>query len=446
MSIEQQAEQLAQWLAANPGTPPPEDVDPEVIEAVYSLRPELAPPANVDLDDILNSVERGPFQQHTEEISAQLSPPVALAEVIELSQMRVKAKAAQSESLHNASGRGPRQRTVPTPPQPQRLNVSPRFLVGSIGGVALLAAACALFILVPALQGEMRAQPTSSLAKNTIVTEPDAVPDDTVVKEDEIEADLAATKEEATPGRIDTPVPPPSAESEITRSVVSQPERTPMKEVTPAATVSIADENQGASRFADLEAVEDSRLSMGSVATTDSAPVLETSARASQEVVRAKKQRQKSVAKRADMGDDMAEAAPSADEAMGQWRSPVVPYPRDWSPPALNDREQQIQSEASALDERSNWSAAALVFQKAIAKSKSQVGQYFAAEATVRFLKASQTDRAIKAANRCVALSAQNTAHLSRCYCVLGDAYQAIGEEKKARTAYEKADRLNRKR
>lgn len=444
MSIEQQAEQLAQWLAANPGTPPPEDVDPEVIEAVYSLRPELAPSANIDLDDILNSIERGPFQQQTEEISLQSRPPVAMAEVIELSQMRVSQRASKSEPLLGAGGRGPRQRTTPTPSPTQRLNVSPRFLVGSIGGVALLAAACALFILVPALQGEMRVQPsTPSLAKNTFVAEPATAPADTIIEADAIDGELTTTKKEATPARDDTPIPPPSTKSDISRSVASLSERTAMKDIAPAETASIADEKEGSSRLAVAGTVEKTR-SMGSMATTASRPVLEASA--TQEVVRAKKQRQKSASKRADMPDDMAEAEPSADEAMGQWRSPVAPYPRDWSPPALNDREQQVQSEATAFDERSNWSAAALVFQTAIPKSKSQVGQYFAAEATVRFLKASQVDRAIKAANRCVALSAQNTAHLSRCYCVLGDAYQAIGDEKKARTAYEKADRLNRKR
>ena len=36
---------------------------------MYSLRPELAPAPNVDLDDILDSVEQGPFQVQTEEMS-----------------------------------------------------------------------------------------------------------------------------------------------------------------------------------------------------------------------------------------------------------------------------------------------------------------------------------------------------------------------------------------
>jgi hypothetical protein len=41
MSVEQQAKALADWLAENPGAQPPEGVDTDVIEAVYSLRPGL---------------------------------------------------------------------------------------------------------------------------------------------------------------------------------------------------------------------------------------------------------------------------------------------------------------------------------------------------------------------------------------------------------------------
>ena len=183
MSIEQQAEQLAQWLEAHPGTPPPDGIDPEVIEAVYSLRPELAPAPNVDLDDILDSVERGPFQVQTEEMSVDdiidslnlgkknpeaantpLGDTPAMAEVIQLSQRRQSLAETVAPS---AAGRAAQRSGVPSEPT-QRLNISPRFLLGSIGGVALLAAACALFILVPALQGSVRIQPsTPTIAQNT---------------------------------------------------------------------------------------------------------------------------------------------------------------------------------------------------------------------------------------------------------------------------------------
>lgn len=59
---------LAEWLDANPGEAPPEGVEAEVIEAVYALRPDLAPAPRVSLDDILAGVATGPF--------ARSGPPV----------------------------------------------------------------------------------------------------------------------------------------------------------------------------------------------------------------------------------------------------------------------------------------------------------------------------------------------------------------------------------
>ncbi len=54
---------LAEWLDAHPGEPPPEGVDAEVVEAVYALRPDLAPAPRVTIDDILAGVTTGPFAQ-----------------------------------------------------------------------------------------------------------------------------------------------------------------------------------------------------------------------------------------------------------------------------------------------------------------------------------------------------------------------------------------------
>lgn len=58
---ETQAESLARWLEQPPGTPPPEDVDIDVLEAMYALRPELAPAPRLSVDDILGSVTAGPL-------------------------------------------------------------------------------------------------------------------------------------------------------------------------------------------------------------------------------------------------------------------------------------------------------------------------------------------------------------------------------------------------
>jgi hypothetical protein len=65
MTLDEQSKALAEWLEQNPGSPPPEGVDEEVLQAIYVFRPDLAPPANVSIDDILARVESGPFAQAT---------------------------------------------------------------------------------------------------------------------------------------------------------------------------------------------------------------------------------------------------------------------------------------------------------------------------------------------------------------------------------------------
>jgi hypothetical protein len=63
MTLDEQAQALADWLEQNPESPPPEGVDEDVLQAIYVFRPDLAPPANVSVDDILARVESGPFSQ-----------------------------------------------------------------------------------------------------------------------------------------------------------------------------------------------------------------------------------------------------------------------------------------------------------------------------------------------------------------------------------------------
>lgn len=59
MSVDDQARALADWLAEHPGSPPPEGLDPEVVEAVYMLRPDLAPMPALDLDALFDEVLGG---------------------------------------------------------------------------------------------------------------------------------------------------------------------------------------------------------------------------------------------------------------------------------------------------------------------------------------------------------------------------------------------------
>ncbi len=81
-TIEEQAAQLARWLDEHPGSAPPEGVDPDVLETIYALRPDLAPAPSFSIDDILAEVTTGPFAAILAEAEepqgaelVQLTPP-----------------------------------------------------------------------------------------------------------------------------------------------------------------------------------------------------------------------------------------------------------------------------------------------------------------------------------------------------------------------------------
>jgi hypothetical protein len=61
MSEHNEAQALARWLDEKSGTPPPKDMNPGVIEAVLILKPSMAPPAQLSIEDVLEVVTNGPF-------------------------------------------------------------------------------------------------------------------------------------------------------------------------------------------------------------------------------------------------------------------------------------------------------------------------------------------------------------------------------------------------
>ncbi len=64
------ADALRNWLTAGPGTPPPRILPIGVVEATYTLRPEMAPSPTLTIDDILDGVSSGPL--------ASTPPPLRL--------------------------------------------------------------------------------------------------------------------------------------------------------------------------------------------------------------------------------------------------------------------------------------------------------------------------------------------------------------------------------
>lgn len=73
MTEEQQATLLARWLE-DPSSPPPEGLDPEVIEALGVLRPDWVPSAAVTAEEILKRVTREPRVVDLEEVRSRRIP------------------------------------------------------------------------------------------------------------------------------------------------------------------------------------------------------------------------------------------------------------------------------------------------------------------------------------------------------------------------------------
>lgn len=154
MSEQHQAELLARWLADGGRGDPPEGLDAEALEAVYALRPDLAPPPRVSLDDILSGVTTGPF--------AQAGAPGGEAEVVPL----FPATPAQDDPGDITSSHGPRGWRV--------------FMGGAAG---LLAAAAAVLLIVPntALND---AAPAAKPAMSPAADERAAIPEAEVAEAD----------------------------------------------------------------------------------------------------------------------------------------------------------------------------------------------------------------------------------------------------------------------
>ncbi len=142
---------LAQWLDA-PGTDPEGHLDPEVLETVYALRPDLAPAPRVTADDILSGVMEGP-----------LAAPVAFAP---------SSLPAQGEQEHTSA------------PDPANRSLASW---GGWGGIGLALAAAATFALVglPTLQSSMdqASSPVSEMKQAPAVAAPPPV-DTTTLADD----------------------------------------------------------------------------------------------------------------------------------------------------------------------------------------------------------------------------------------------------------------------
>ncbi len=187
MTIDEHA--LADWLD-QPGTEPDEHLDPEVLEAVYALRPDLAPAPRVSADDILASITEGPLALPVSEVPSSLPSPTEQA-------------------------------TVAAPEPANRSLAS----WGGWGGLGLVLAAAATFVLVslPTLRsGAMESMPAAEQAPAAAAL-PSPTPVDTGA------AKKTAALEEAKPA-----APPARRAAPKPRSVPEPPPPPPVAQVPSA--------------------------------------------------------------------------------------------------------------------------------------------------------------------------------------------------------------------
>ncbi len=144
-TIEEQAARLARWLDDHPGAAPPDGVDPDVLETIYALRPELAPAPSFSVDDILAGITTGPFAQ-----------PAATGELVELSLPPPSQEADANDLVEAPTDEQPDDAASSQPPAAptvvdlasERRRRSP-WMWSTVGAVA--AAAMALIVAVPHL-------------------------------------------------------------------------------------------------------------------------------------------------------------------------------------------------------------------------------------------------------------------------------------------------------
>ena len=141
-TIEEQSAQLARWLDEHPGSTPPDGVDPDVLETIYALRPELAPAPSFSVDDILADITAGPFADLIPEAQADCPLPPG-GELVELPFVEPPTPDLPAEDTETAEH------------EPAVVDLSSErrrrrpWLWSSVGAVA--AAAMALIVAIPHL-------------------------------------------------------------------------------------------------------------------------------------------------------------------------------------------------------------------------------------------------------------------------------------------------------
>lgn len=465
---ERQASTLADWLEAGPGAPPPEELDPEVIEATYALRPSMAPPARVSLDDILAGVTTGPFAPHAAPL------PDAAPEAL--------------PAPANAPDFGGK--VAPAPPLHRRQS-----LWGALG--ALAAAALVLVTVMP-LQDEVTAPPDAVApaikdAPQTIEFAPPRPSLSVAPLGDVSEPDAAEQRAQSAgpmPLTEVTSPPPPPAARPAEPTAAPQAAAAPRYEDTLSLDGSYgkkqelerqewsaaeADEAGGISQngvvggavsgdYASPGASEtlDATINEAVVASKESArrdrvPLGGRASASNSAAVPAEEPRAKAAAGY-DVATELPAAAPakpttiSSSTSLATQRAAAAPadYRSSWytglSDAALVAQLRDAEAAAKAAAAQGDYNAASAAVAPFANNADARVAQDFAGRAAEYALRAGSASKALSLTRAARGRSNSNTPYLARLWAIEGAAHEALGDNEAAQRAYAEAARLNQSR
>ncbi|MEM6927573.1 MAG: hypothetical protein AAF602_11630 [Myxococcota bacterium] len=420
---EEAAETLARFLESD-GKVGAEALDEDVREALFAIKPDLAPAPRLTADDILATVQRGPLVD-----TSLTSTPESLrsregAEVVAFPGGDDEAPAAGATS------------TAPdAPPEvspPRRWSV-----VGGASGVGLLIAAAATLLLVSrpvlqeAVQSEAPGRPAVSASDRAAeAAAPADEADDEVLPREEANAyreRVAKSEPVALPERLPQDLAP-----------TAERRRAPPSEVPaePAVTDDLAgDVGVRAVPSAGVAARRPAvRLDASEVAGVREGADEDLDPSAIPEVL------------------DMAQPGPVATEVSDRLRGLARPSdlePRAWrtdlTPARLAVLDETLAAAQAARDNRDPELAAELLGPLAT-RPPTRAAQHFAALAATDFLAAQQAARAEAIARQGLSQSRSNTPERSQLLYLLGLALEARGASAQAAAAYEEARIANEAR
>lgn len=229
----EEARAFGRWLD-RPGDPPPEDLDEDVLQAVYAIRPDLAPAPQVSIDDILEGVSAGPFA--SDEGAEPASQTGEGADIVPF---------PAPEPAPETEGGG-----EPPSGKADRPGTTVRW-AGGIGGagLALVVAATLLLTLFPREPSQLATEMSPAVAM------------DEAPQKAELEHQIAEAPAEAAPARdlMAAPAPAPSVEP---RPAAAAPEPTAAPAARPRAVVAAPEEAEAEP----TEPVADEVADLGDVA------------------------------------------------------------------------------------------------------------------------------------------------------------------------------------